>query len=124
MSNTLKFGAAVLVLLIAGVIYVARMKSGETITSQTEYNTVLRCQSCGYTFKAQLDVDDELPRPCEKCGKSAAWRLKICRQCGTLFLPPVSGDPPRPPAVATCPKCGSQATGAAPLSAVTGQAGI
>jgi putative FmdB family regulatory protein len=113
-SKSAKIGTSVALILAAVVIYVVRSGgSASEITAATDYNALLKCRGCGNEFKATLDVADEPPYKCPKCGKREAWKLAECHKCGNIFLPPVSGDPPRPPMIPTCPKCGSQQAGAA-----------
>ena len=112
MSNTTKIAVAVVVLVLAVVLYVVRSDEGGPVTSRTDYNATLECMACNHQFKANLQVTDRPPHLCPNCDKKEAWQLRQCRDCGEVFLPPLEGDPPRQPMIATCPKCKSQATGA------------
>jgi predicted RNA-binding Zn-ribbon protein involved in translation (DUF1610 family) len=111
MNRTVKIVIAVVVLAGAVILYFARSEEDASAVG-AEYNTVLGCMECGEQARAALQSSQEFPMVCEKCGKKAAWRCKQCRSCGEIFLPPLEGDPPRQPIVATCPKCRSQMTGA------------
>jgi Zn finger protein HypA/HybF involved in hydrogenase expression len=105
-TKTAKISLSIGLIVVAVVLYVVRSGgSASDITAQTEYNALLKCRACGNEFKATLDVADQPPYTCAKCGKKEAWKLAECRKCGNIFLP-------RPPMIATCPKCKSQATGA------------
>ncbi len=116
MSNTVKIVAAGGILVLAIILYVVRTSGNQSPTASREYNTLLRCQSCGVEFKAEVSIGRDLPPfKCEKCGKKDAWELWVCNECGEKFLPPVSGDPPRQDPMPRCPKCNSHATGAAPV---------
>ena len=112
MSNAVKVAIAVVVLVLAVVLYFVRSHGGGHPTSRTDYNAKLQCVACNHQFKTNLEVTDRPPYPCPNCGKKEAWPLRQCRDCDEVFLPPLEGDPPRQPMIATCPKCKSQATGA------------
>ncbi|HVP10185.1 MAG TPA: hypothetical protein VMV94_03250 [Phycisphaerae bacterium] len=72
------------------------------------WNAVLQCLNCGHRFEAELKLTFPLSaQTCPQCGKPAAWQVKLCSQCNHSFVPELSGDPPRPPIVPKCPKCGS-----------------
>ncbi|HEY3245198.1 MAG TPA: hypothetical protein VGM03_17795 [Phycisphaerae bacterium] len=110
-----KGGSAVVLLVAAGAIYAWRSSQNEGVTSRWDYTTRLQCLACKHEFVANLNVSDEPPYKCEKCKQSAAWRLRKCNDCGNVFCPEPSGDPPRQPIIPVCPKCNSGSTGAAPL---------
>ncbi len=112
MSTNTKLTICGVIIILAVVMYFWRGSESESAASWTDYNASLRCRSCSNDFNANLDVDQEPPFTCPKCGDKEAWHLKQCRNCGEIFLPPLEGDPPWPPMIATCPKCKSQATGA------------
>jgi predicted RNA-binding Zn-ribbon protein involved in translation (DUF1610 family) len=115
LSNGAKIGVACGVLFLAGVIYYVRAGNVNDLTSNTTYNTQLRCLACNEEFKAKLDVVDKPPFKCPKCQKSAAWFLWECDKCHATFAPPLEGNPPRQPMMPTCPKCGSTSTGRASI---------
>jgi DNA-directed RNA polymerase subunit RPC12/RpoP len=113
-NQTTKAIAAVAIIVAAVVLYLVRAGGATNdITSRTDFNAMLKCRACSAEFKATLSVEDEPPYKCEKCGKREAWKLAKCNACGHVFLPEISGDPPRPPIAPTCPKCNKQETGAA-----------
>jgi predicted RNA-binding Zn-ribbon protein involved in translation (DUF1610 family) len=111
-SKAIKVAVAGVVFVLAIGLYFARSGETESPTDWKEYNASLRCAECGHDFQAELDPGAVPPFECPKCGAKSAWLLKQCRDCGNVFLPPLVGDPPWPPIIATCPKCKSQATGA------------
>jgi predicted RNA-binding Zn-ribbon protein involved in translation (DUF1610 family) len=113
-SKSAKIGVSVALIVAAVVIYVVRSRgAANDITSRTSFNAVVMCRACGARSDVTLDVTDVPPYKCPKCGKREAWGMVKCHHCGNVFLPEISGDPPRPPMIATCPKCKSQETGAA-----------
>ncbi len=111
MSKTAKIVTAVVVLGGAVVLYFARSQEDASSVG-AQFNTMLGCMECGEQFKAAVKSGEEFPLVCPKCGKKAVWRCKQCRDCNEIFLPPLEGDPPHQPIIATCPKCKSQSTGA------------
>jgi putative FmdB family regulatory protein len=115
MTKALKIGGVILIFGLAVGLYFWRTSQTASPTQWSDYDAYLQCRACGHRFKANLEVADIPPFTCPKCGKKEAWHLKQCRQSGEIFLPPLQGDPPRPPMIATCPNCGSTATGAAVL---------
>jgi len=113
-SKSAKIGTSIALILAAVVIYVVRSRgAANDITSRTSYNALVMCRACGAQSNVALEVSDVPPYKCPKCGKQEAWAMAECHKCGNIFLPPLSGDPPRPPMIPTCPKCGSQEVGAA-----------
>jgi hypothetical protein len=75
---------------------------------RADWNSYLQCAECGNKFSANVKLTFPIKAQlCPKCGKEAAWELKHCTKCRADFLPERTGDPPRPPAIAKCPKCGS-----------------
>lgn len=104
--------ASVTLLVAAVMIYVLTRE--ESDDDQT-FNARLQCLACQAQFGARLDIGDPPPFECDKCGKVAAWRMKLCRDCGLVFTPDPEGDPPRQPMIPTCPQCKGQKIGSAPL---------
>lgn len=114
MSNGAKITLAVVLLVAAGSLYFLRTGNANDLANRTDFNAALRCQVCKASFNAQVEVAEDPPYGCEKCGKREAWPLWKCTSCGELFLPEVSGTPPRQPIAPACPKCKSLGTGTAP----------
>lgn len=114
MSKTLQIAAIVVILAVAVVVYFVRRPGMQSFTARSDFTVPLQCAACKTQFNATVDAADEPPYKCKACGAESAWRARMCRKCNEVFVPPVAGDPPLPPAIASCPKCGSQATGAAP----------
>jgi DNA-directed RNA polymerase subunit RPC12/RpoP len=71
------------------------------------WNAVLLCAECGNKFKAKASLtSDVAAQICPKCGKKTAWEAKHCSKCNLDFVPKLAGEPPRPEAIPTCPRCG------------------
>ena len=115
LGKTGKLAAAVVILGLAVVLYVARSGDGDRPTDRTDFQSRLKCAACGEDFVANLQIGAELPHACTKCGKKDAWPLWQCGGCSHLFVPSASGQPPRQPVMTPCPKCGGQSTGFAPV---------
>ncbi len=114
MSKSAKIGVSIALIVAAVVIYVVRSRgAANDITSRTSFDAVVMCRACGARSDVTLEVTDAPPYKCPKCGKLEAWKLVECHHCGNVFLPEISGDPPRPPMIPTCPKCQSNQVGAA-----------
>jgi predicted RNA-binding Zn-ribbon protein involved in translation (DUF1610 family) len=116
MSNAVKILLAGGILVLAAVLYFARGGATESVGDRTSYDAVLECAACNHRYNARVESGAEFPLVCPACAKPEVWKVMYCRQCKALFLPPVSGDPPRPPMIAKCPQCGSTSTGAAPVT--------
>ncbi len=112
MKKGIKLVVAGAALVVAIGLYVSRSSETKSPTDWTEHNASLQCMGCGHAYTATVQLRDQPPYVCPKCGKREAWMQKQCRKCGEVFLPPLEGDPPWPPMIATCPKCGSTTTGA------------
>lgn len=115
MSNWAKILVAVGLLILAVALYALRAGSVNDVTERTDYKAKLKCRECGNEFTAKLDTAARAPFKCISCGKVAAWQLWQCDQCKATFVPEPVGDPPHPPIMANCPKCGSSATGMVPV---------
>ena len=115
MSNSVKVIVAVVIIVLAVVLYVVRSGDSTPVTQRTDFNTRLKCLDCGHDFGAVLQLKDEPPFPCPKCGKTEAWYLWKCNECGALFVPEPVGTPPRQPGINSCPECGSRSAGHAPV---------
>lgn len=115
MSKTAKIIGAIGLLALAVAFYALRAGNVNDITDRTDYKARLKCRECGNEFTAKLDTAVRAPFKCTGCGKMTAWQLWQCDQCGTTFVPEPIGDPPHPPIMAACPKCGSSSTGMVPV---------
>lgn len=95
---------AIAAFLAAGGIWWAR--GGSDRREKREWNAVLQCAACGHRYDANVKLTFPLAAQiCPSCEKDAAWEMKYCSKCDHAFLPPVAGDPPRPPPMPACPKC-------------------
>ena len=115
---------AVVLMVSAAGIWWAR--GGSNRRDKTEWSAVLQCGECGHRYDANVKLTFPLvAQICPSCGKDAAWELKYCANCDHAFLPPVAGDPPRPPPMPACPKCGKNENVGAlvPGFSVNGDAG-
>jgi predicted RNA-binding Zn-ribbon protein involved in translation (DUF1610 family) len=109
-----KVAAAVGLLLLAGVVYFARLDSFPNDRgSRQAYDSVLMCRACGQSNLDAVRTADKFPLKCEKCSKQEVWPQKQCYQCKHKFVPEPEGNPPHLPMVYKCPKCGSSSVGGA-----------
>lgn len=115
MSNGAKITLAVVVLVVAGSLYFLRMGNVNDLTARTGYSAKVQCRACKATYQGEFDLSERMPAVCEKCSKKEAWPLWHCLNCKEVFLPEVSGDPPRVPIAPPCPKCKATNTGFLPL---------
>lgn len=98
---------AMVALAAAGVLWSRRGTADHSAERRT-WDAVLQCAACGHRFGAQMKLTFPMAaQSCPKCGKQSAWELKRCSRCDHAFLPELSGDPPRPPMMPKCPRCGS-----------------
>ena len=99
---------AVVLFVAAAIILYSYFRHAGPGAGRTDWNAYLQCAECGNKFAASVKLTYPIKAQlCPKCGKEAAWDLKHCTKCKLDFLPERSGDPPRPPAIPKCPKCGS-----------------
>lgn len=112
-----KVAAAVGLLLLAGVVYFARLDSfPNDMGSRRDYKANLICRACGHAWIAKLITgQDGYPQKCEKCGKAEAWPKYHCYSCNTDFAPEPVGNPPHLPVSPPCTKCKSTQTGGVPV---------
>jgi predicted RNA-binding Zn-ribbon protein involved in translation (DUF1610 family) len=111
MNKATRIALVIVLFVAAGVIYYTRAGGVNDLNAKHDYNAQIHCLACNNEAPAKLDVVDVGPFACPKCGKKAAWHVWECTKCNNRFTPPPGGDPPRQPAMPTCPKCGSSMTG-------------
>ena len=96
---------AVVLMVSAAGIWWAR--SGSNRRDKTEWNAALQCGDCGHRYDANVKLTFPIAaKTCPSCERDAAWELKHCSKCSHSFLPALAGDPPRPPPMPACPRCG------------------
>jgi hypothetical protein len=107
-SRLLKVAVAVVFFAAAGTIFYLNRAKSEDVVDQSKWKAELECHACKHRFNTTVEIDvsgDALE--CPKCRKRAAWPLKVCFACDHKFAPKLVGDPPRPEAMPSCPKCGT-----------------
>ena len=103
MNDTVKLGAAFLVLLGCGLwltyYYGTKPEKGETVAHMQP----LACAACGAVYAAEAG---EPPVECAKCRKKEAYRAVKCLSCKAIFpLVRTSGSFSQPGGT-KCTKCG------------------
>lgn len=107
-SRSLKVVVAVVVFVAAGVIFFFNREASDALPNQSKWQAELECSACQHRFNTTVKIEasgDALE--CPSCRKRAGWPLKYCFACDHKFSPKLVGDPPRPEAMPTCPKCGT-----------------
>jgi hypothetical protein len=95
------------VVLLSATVWLCQNRGGAGFRAdRRSWNAVLQCVDCGHRFNGELKLTYPLAAQiCPNCGKPAAWQIKRCSRCDYIFVPELTGDPPRPPRIPKCPKC-------------------
>jgi len=104
-GSTWKLGLVAVLLIAAGIIFWFN-RDAVLARSPSSWDAQFECAACHERFGGERKLTFPLqPQTCSKCGQAAAWETKYCSKCKLVFLPELSGDPPRPPTIPSCPKC-------------------
>ena len=113
LRNLILGATSVGLLAVAGYLFTRNTKSTYLPDTFSMDGVCLACKQSGVvTFGA----GGREPYACPACMKVAFYGWKFCDGCKHRFVPALSrsspGEPPRPPAIPICTKCGSSRTGA------------
>lgn len=100
-----KLGLVCAILAAAAIVFWLNRDS-VLARSPSTWDAQFECAACHERFGAERKLTFPIQaQTCPKCAQAAAWELKYCSKCKLVFLPDLSGDPPRPPSIPNCPKC-------------------